>query len=131
MRISDLVLDDLRRLAGPFGVDDDLRVGEVGDGVERDVAHGVNAAEHQRQRRQQNDELVPQRKIDDAWSMEDFAGVQCVRCSRLEPDVLCARFPRRFCRVGTVLVGTRSMPHFGQSPGWSETTSAWIAIGQV
>ena len=40
-RIGDLVLDHLRRLARIFRVDDDLRVGEIGDGVERqvDAAH--------------------------------------------------------------------------------------------
>ena len=56
----------LRRLAFPRRVDDDLRVREVGDGVERDVLHGINAAEHQRRRGQQHDELVLQRKINDA-----------------------------------------------------------------
>ncbi len=64
--ISDLVLDDVRRLAFPRRVDDDLRVGQVGDGVERDVAHRVNAAEHQHHRRQHDDELVLERKIYDA-----------------------------------------------------------------
>ena len=38
-RIRDLVLDDLRRLARPLGVDDDLHVGQVRDGVQRNVAH--------------------------------------------------------------------------------------------
>ena len=33
--IGDLVLDHLRRLAGVLRVDDDLGVGEVGDGIER------------------------------------------------------------------------------------------------
>ena len=37
-RIGDLVLDHLRRLPGELGVDDDLRVREVGDGVERQRA---------------------------------------------------------------------------------------------
>ena len=36
-RIGDLILDHLRRLARILGVDDDLNVGEIGDGVERHV----------------------------------------------------------------------------------------------
>ena len=65
--IGDLVLDDLRRLARPLGVDDDLHVGQVGDGVQRDVPHRVNAAQHQRHRPQQDDELVLEREIYDAF----------------------------------------------------------------
>ena len=42
-RIGDLVLDDLRRLPRIVGVDDDLHVGEVGDGVERQRAQGIEA----------------------------------------------------------------------------------------
>jgi hypothetical protein len=38
-RIGDLVLDHLRRLAGEFGVQDDLHVGEIGNGVERGFDH--------------------------------------------------------------------------------------------
>jgi hypothetical protein len=34
-RIGDLILDDLRRLSGIFRVDDDLNVGEIGNGIER------------------------------------------------------------------------------------------------
>jgi len=43
--VGDLVLDHLRRLAGIFGVDDDLRIGEIGNSVERRVAHSVDAGE--------------------------------------------------------------------------------------
>ena len=57
-RIGDLVLHDLRRLARPFRVDDDLRVREIGNGIERNVAQRKDPAKHQRKRRQQNDELV-------------------------------------------------------------------------
>ena len=38
--IGDLVFDDLRGLFGEFGADDHLDVGEVGDGVHRDVIGG-------------------------------------------------------------------------------------------
>src|SRR5262249_17907613 len=63
-RVSDLVLDDLRGLAGPLSVDDDLDVGEVGDGVQRNIFDGINAAEHQCQRAQEHDELVLKREVD-------------------------------------------------------------------
>ena len=49
-RIGDLVLDHLRRLAGIFGVDDDLGVGEVGDGVERQMQQGVESRRRRRSR---------------------------------------------------------------------------------
>ena len=42
-RIGDLILDDLRRLAGVFGVDDHLHVGEVGDGVHGRVEDSEDA----------------------------------------------------------------------------------------
>ena len=46
-RIGDLVLDHLRRLAGVFGVDDHLRVREIGQRVER------RWPEHRRRRRRE------------------------------------------------------------------------------
>ena len=60
-RIGDLVLDHLRRLAGIFGVDDDLGVGEIRDGVERRVPHGIDAGEDDEGRRQQHQKAVARR----------------------------------------------------------------------
>jgi hypothetical protein len=40
-RVSDLILDHLRRLSRIFGVDDHLGVGEVGDRIERDVKNRI------------------------------------------------------------------------------------------
>ena len=51
-RIGDLVLHHLRRLARIFGVDDDLHVGEVGDGVERNARDGIDAGDRHEDRRQ-------------------------------------------------------------------------------
>src|SRR5437879_2837265 len=45
-RIGDLVLDHLRGLARIFGVDDDLRVGEVRDGIEGKVENGIKTRRH-------------------------------------------------------------------------------------
>ena len=44
-RIGDLVLDHLRRLAGIFGIDDDLRIGEIGNGIERHARDRVDAGD--------------------------------------------------------------------------------------
>jgi hypothetical protein len=65
--IGDLVLHDLRRLAGPLRVDDHLHVRQVGDGVEGNVAHGIKAAEHEHNRAEKNNEFVLERKIYDAF----------------------------------------------------------------
>ncbi len=46
-RIGNLVFDDVRRLPHPFGVNDDLHVGNVGKSVERDQVQGPDAAENQ------------------------------------------------------------------------------------
>ena len=42
-RIGDLILDHLRRLAGIFGVDDDLRIGEVGDRIQRQMKDRIES----------------------------------------------------------------------------------------
>jgi hypothetical protein len=57
-RIGDLVLDHLRRLAGVFGVDDDLHVGEVGQGVDRRAQDGKDAPDDDEERGQQDEEAV-------------------------------------------------------------------------
>ena len=65
-RIGDLVLDHLRRLAGIFGVDDDLGIGEIRDGIERDVPDGIDAPGDQERGAQQHQQLVVRRPADDA-----------------------------------------------------------------
>ena len=45
-RIGDLVVDILRRTAGPVGEDDDLLLADVGDGIDRRVRQRVVAAAH-------------------------------------------------------------------------------------
>ncbi len=54
-RIGDLILDDLRRLPRKLGVNDDLRVGEVGNGVERHAVNRIDA-EHGHEQRGEPDE---------------------------------------------------------------------------
>ena len=63
-RIGDLVFHHLRRLAGVLGVDDDLHVGQVGQGVERRVQHGIDAGDDDEQRGQQHQEEVARRPVD-------------------------------------------------------------------
>ena len=58
-RIGDLILHDLRRLAGVLGVDDGLHVREVGDGVERQRPQRHDARRHGEHRADQNQDEVP------------------------------------------------------------------------
>ena len=56
--IGDLVFDDLRGLLGEFGADDHLDVGEVGDGVHRDVVGAVDAPGSDHQPHQEHHDSV-------------------------------------------------------------------------
>jgi len=64
-RVGDLVLDEVGAAALPLGEDDHLRVGEVGQGVERRVAQAVDAAERERADEQEDHELVARAPLDD------------------------------------------------------------------
>ncbi len=75
-RVSHLVLHDLWRLARPFGVNDHLRIGEIGNGVEGDVPQRIDAAEHEPDRRKQDDEFVLERKVDNGLEHWISAGVR-------------------------------------------------------
>ena len=63
--IGHLVLHNLRRLAGPLGVDDDLGVGQVGDGIERNGLQRIPAPQDYCDGGRNDDELVLQGKIDE------------------------------------------------------------------
>ena len=76
-RVGDLVLDDARRLAGILGEDDDLHVGEIGNGVERRVRHRVVAADGDEHGHEQREELVVEREGDDA--LDHGALTRCPR----------------------------------------------------
>ena len=73
-RIGDLVLDHLRRLAGILGVDDDLHVGEVGDGIERHARDRVDAGERHEDRGKPDQKDVAGRPADDGG---DHGCVSC------------------------------------------------------
>ena len=64
-RIRDLRLDEVGA-AIPPRVDDDLRVAEVRDRVERHVPQRARAGERGGAHEQQDEELVPDREVDDA-----------------------------------------------------------------
>src|SRR5829696_292207 len=64
-RIGDLVLDHLGCLPGIFGVDDDLRVREIGDGVERQVPECVEACRDREYGADQDQHDVPGRTADE------------------------------------------------------------------
>ena len=65
-RIGHLILDHLRRLPRIFGIDDHLRVGEIGQGIERRVDERPDADAGQHERRQQHQQPVARRKSDEA-----------------------------------------------------------------
>jgi hypothetical protein len=73
-RIGDLVLDHLRRLAGVFGVDDDLHVGQIRQRVDRRAQNGVDAGEDDEQRGEQNQEAVPVDDIGTQHGVSRFSG---------------------------------------------------------
>lgn len=63
-RVGDLVLDQLRRLAGIGDLDDDLRVGQVRQRVERRLAQRLQAPGRQQQRGQQHQQAMADRPAD-------------------------------------------------------------------
>ena len=79
-RIGDLILDHLRRLAGIFGVDDHLNVGEIGNGVERHARDRVDAGQGDEDRRKADQEDVARRPADEGCN--HFGASGCVKaCS--------------------------------------------------
>ena len=64
--IGDLVLDHLRRLAGIFGVDDHLGVGEIGDGVERQMRQRIDAGGGGKAGAEQHQQQIARRPGDQA-----------------------------------------------------------------
>ena len=63
-RVGNLVLHDVGASV-PLRIDDHLRVGGVGDGVQGDMPHRVDACGDCRSNEQENDESVVRAKIDD------------------------------------------------------------------
>ncbi len=63
--VGDLIFDHVRA-AVPARVDDHLRVGQIGDRVERHVAHAVDPDSDRDARDEQDQELIPRAEIDDA-----------------------------------------------------------------
>ena len=55
----------LRRLAVVLGVDDDLDIGEIGNGVEPHGSHGDDATENGEQQADYDHELVTEGPLDD------------------------------------------------------------------
>ncbi|GBC78534.1 hypothetical protein HRbin08_02030 [bacterium HR08] len=65
-RIRHLILDDVRA-AIPPGVDDHLRVREIGDGVQRDVAHGMKPDEQGHADEEEDEESVVRAEFDEPF----------------------------------------------------------------
>ena len=79
-RISDLILDHLRRLAGIFRVDNHLNVGEVGNRVERHARHRVDSGQGDEYGRKADQENVAGGPTDE--HRNHFTAPGCVKaCS--------------------------------------------------
>ncbi len=64
-RIGDLILDDPRRLTRIGGADDDLDVGEIGQGIDRRRAHRGDPEQGQDQRRRDDEPARRDRSAND------------------------------------------------------------------
>ncbi len=65
--ISDLIFDQLRIAARPFGENNDLNIGQVGNGIELDALDGNHASHNEKQNTNQHEELVVRAPADDAF----------------------------------------------------------------
>ena len=98
--IGDLVLDDLRRLAGKLGVDDDLRVREIRDRIEGRVEKRPDPRTDRKHREQDNDERVPDRTVDQACDHLAPCWLPAAKPSRAERRLLSASI-RKFAPTTT------------------------------
>ena len=57
-RITNLVLDDVGRLAFPVGVNDDLDIGNVRQGVKRDMSHTPNSGQSEKENSRKDQEAI-------------------------------------------------------------------------
>ncbi len=64
--IRDLIFDDVGRLARPGRVDNDFHVGNIGQGVERNLAQGPDTCQHQEQSPGENQEAISRAPVDPA-----------------------------------------------------------------
>ena len=71
-RVGDLVLHHLGGLAGKVGFDDDLDVGEVGDGVHRQVIGGIDGPGGDQEGDQDHQEAVGSAEINDPGYHDKF-----------------------------------------------------------
>ena len=65
-RIGDLVFDDLRRLPGVGRADDDLHIGQVGNGIERQLPHRDQTGDGEQNRDRQYPAAMGERGLDQA-----------------------------------------------------------------
>jgi len=77
-----LILDDLRGLARILGVDDDLRIGEVGNGIERNACDGIEPGERGKRRPDQDEDDVRCRPADQLRDHGAAGAVKVLRAAR-------------------------------------------------
>ena len=118
--IGDLIFDDARGLAGILGKDDDLHIGQIGDGIERDLADRINSTEDNDGHQHQDEELILYGKFNDATD-HDYSSISM----RIQFDMVdsyfsgCAAFQwaSAWLPCLTSVVGTKVILHLGHFPG--------------
>ncbi len=72
-RVGDLVLHQIGAAPHPLGVDDDLRVGDVGQRIERRLSDGVRGPRGEQQHDAEHDPLVPGRQFDETFDHDGYS----------------------------------------------------------
>ena len=72
-RISDLVFNQTGAAPFPLGKNDNLHVGQVGNGIQRRIAHAEYAADGQRRHQHENHELVSGAPLDNTFDKAVFS----------------------------------------------------------
>ena len=118
-RVSDLVLDDVGRLAIPIRMNDHLDVGDVRQRIKRDAPHRPDSCQHKQQRSGENKEAV-------AGAPVDPAADHCMPPSASTESCFCASVWPFFCGQHSDLPGSSHL-HLA---GTFVDASAFVAEGR-
>ena len=96
--VGDLVLHLLRRASRPLGEHDDLRLREIGNGIDRVGARGVDPRRHHQRHHREHEEAIAQRGVDqprDHSASPRPSGAAALRTSEAPPH--CTEAPVWSC----------------------------------
>src|SRR5205814_6818874 len=115
-RVGDLVFDQIRRASFPIGIDDDLHIAQIGNGIERSLRQRPNATSDAEDDKNDDEESVSGAGLDDALQQERLLfrgcrGVHVVLLSAYQdlsaPCTLASASMRKFALVTTRSVSFR------------------------